>query len=289
MYPPGIGNDRLVVGNIYVISIYGTDNVFTADGDDLHDNNRFSFTNVGTGKYLGRDVYQNLACYATSQDTWECLTLRALPEGGYRLSADINSRICPTLLASDSGGNYMRVVADSSTIVGLHQYNAPPPFRRFEWVITESGWLARASAPNYDDTATADPDSTQNMDDNAVQFLVANGITNVISMNTYELSATEKQRLTDNNISYTHLSVVDFQAPTLDDLDQAQQAYTSHISGRTLVYCGYGHGRTGTVITALQLYMGRDRTHADYYANHVEDPSQFAVLDQLRTNLGFQN
>ncbi|KAI0248926.1 hypothetical protein BJV78DRAFT_737788 [Lactifluus subvellereus] len=288
MYPPGIGNDRLVVGNTYVISIYGTDNVFTADGNDLRvrtyasddstrsyqlwtcvkdDNNRFSFTNVGTGKYLGRDVYQNLACYATSQDTWECLTLRALPEGGYRLSADINSRICPTLLASDSGGNYMRVVADSSTIVGLHQYNAPPPFRRFEWVITESGWLARASAPNYDDTATADPDSTQNMDDNAVQFLVANG----------------------NNISYTHLSVVDFQAPTLDDLDQAQQAYTSHISGRTLVYCGYGHGRTGTVITALQLYMGRDRTHADYYANHVEDPSQFAVLDQLRTNLGFQN
>ena len=234
-------------------------------------------------------MYQHLACHASSQDTWECLTLRALPEGGYRLSTDINSMICPTLLAHDSGGDFMRVVAKSNTIVGLHQYNAPPPFRRFEWVITENGWLARSSAPNYDDNASSDPDATQNMDDAAVQFLVDYGITHVISMNGYELSATEQRRLSDRNIAYTHLPVTDFHAPTLNQLDQAQQAYTSHISGRTLVYCGYGHGRTGTVITALQLYMGRPRTHADYYANHVEDPSQVAVLDELKAKLGFNN
>ena len=179
----------------------------------------------------------------------------------------------------------------SNTIVGLHQYSASPPFRHFKWVITESGWLAHSSAPNYHDTATADhPDSTQNMDDAAIQLLMDKGITNIISMNAYELSGIEQQRLSDNNISYTHLPVVDFATPTLAQLVQAWQLYyASHISGRTLVYCGYGHGWVGTVITALKLYMGVDQTHDDYCANHVEDQSQFSVLDQLRTQLEFCN
>ena len=89
--------------------------------------------------------------------------------------------------------------------------------------------------------------------------------------------------------AYMHLPVTDFHAPTLNQLDQVQQAYTSHISGRTLVYCGYGHGQTGTVIAVLQLYMGWPQTHTDYYANHVEDPSQVAMLDQLKAKLGFNN
>ena len=309
MYPPGIGNDCLVVGNIYIISIYGTGNVFAANGNNLRvrtytgndhqlwkcvkdDHNRFSFINVATGKYLGRGGHPayTLTCFAASQNTWKCLTLRALPEGGYRLSVDIDSRIRPALLSSNSGDHYMRAVDDSNTIVGLHQYNAPPPLRRFNWVITETGWLARSSAPNYHDTVAADnPDNTQNMDDTAVQFLVDNSITNVISMNAYELSDIERRRFSENNISYTHLPVVDFAAPTFAQLVRARQAYYSHISGRTLVYCGYGHGRTGTVITALKLYMGVEQMHDDYRANHVEDQSQFAVLDQLRTKLEFHN
>ena len=66
-----------------------------------------------------RDVYQNLACYAEEQREWECLALSVLDTGGYRLSAHIDDRICPTLLASDSQGEYMRVVAVSFTVVGL--------------------------------------------------------------------------------------------------------------------------------------------------------------------------
>lgn len=296
MYPPGTGNDRLAIGNIYVISIYGTSKVFAADGNDLRvkeytaDNNqlwkciddarnRFAFTNVGTGKYLGRDIHQHLACYATLQGDWECITLTALPEGGYRLSADINGRIFPTLLTSDSGGDYMRVVAESNTIVGLHQHGSQI-FKRFEWVVNER--LARSSSPNYDGY-----DKSQHMDDAAVQFLLLHKISNVISMNQYRLSPAEERRLTDKGISYKHLGVQDYRAPTLYDLEQAQHSFTSH--SITLVHCGYGHGRTGTVITALQMYWGQDRTHGDYRANHVETPEQMAVLDQLRKNLGYGN
>jgi len=300
MYPPGSGDDGLAVGNIYVISIYGTTKVFTADGSDLRvkgyaDNNnyqlwkciqdprnRFAFTNVGTGKYLGRDVYQHLACKATSQADWECITLTALQEGGYRLSADIDGRICPTLLASDSGGEYMRVVAESDTIIGLHQHGSQI-FRRFKWVI--NGRLARSSSPNYKDNVQYDADKAQLMDDAAVQFLLLHKINNVISMNQWELSPPEKQKLSNKGISYTHLGVQDWHAPTLYQLEQAQHAYTSHAT--TLVYCGYGHGRTGTVISALQLYWGQDRTHGDYRNNHAETKEQIDVLDQLRKKLGY--
>jgi len=286
---------------IYIISIYGTEKAFTVDGDWLRvnkytgantqlwkcvkdDHNRFSFINVATGKYLGRDVYQNLRCSASSQGTWECITLRARPGGGYCLSADIDGRICPTLLASDSKGEYMRVVAESDTIIGLHQ-TEPEIFRRFLWVVNGPGErpLARSSAPNYNDDIGED--NTQSMDDAAVQFLVARGITNVISMNRVPLSDKEKKRLSDHGISYTHLPVPDFQPPSLSQLLDAQNSYTSHSS--TLVYCGYGHGRTGTVISALQLYRGQDRTRGDYKANEVETEDQMKVLDKLREDLGF--
>jgi protein tyrosine phosphatase len=178
----------------------------------------------------------------------------------------------------------MRVVAESDTMIGLHQTESEV-FRRFEWVVNGPGErpLARASAPNYDDGIGLD--NTQSMDDAAVQFLVAHGITNVISMNGIELSDEEKKRLSAHSISYTHLPVVDFQAPTLSQLEQAQHSYTSHSS--TLVYCGYGHGRTGTVISALQLYWGQDRTHGDYRTNHAETEGQMDVLDQLRKELGY--
>lgn len=300
MYPQGTGDDRLVVGKIYIISIYGTVKVFTVDGDWLRvntytgantqqwkcvkdDRNRYSFINVATGKYLGRDVHQNLRCSQSSQDTWECITLRARPEGGYCLSADIDGRICPTLLASDSRGEYMRVVAESDTMIGLHQ-TEPEVFRRFKWVVNGERPLARSSAPNYDDVI--EEDRTQSMDDAAVRFLVARGITNVISMNRVPLSDEEKKRLSDHGISYTHLPVPDFHPPTLAQLLDAQNSYTSHSS--TLVYCGYGHGRTGTIISALQLYWGQDRTWSDYRANEVENSDQMKVLDQLRENLGFR-
>jgi protein-tyrosine phosphatase len=304
MYLPGTGKDGLAIGNTYVISIYGTDKVFTAEGKDLrvreytgdnsqlwkciHDaRNRLAFTNVGTGKYLGRDVYQHLACYATSQGDWECITLMALLEGGYRLSADINGKICPTLLARDSGGDYMRVVAESNTIVGLHQHGSQI-FKRFECVV--SGQLFRSSAPNYqDDTSNSDADSTQDMNDAAVQFLLLHKISNVISVNSHELPPAAQRRLADKSISYKHLPVPDYHAPTLYDLEQAQHAFTSHFSSATLVYCGFGHGRTGTVITALQLYGGRDRKRGDYRDNHVETQDQMDVLDQLRKNLGHGN
>jgi hypothetical protein len=148
MLPLGSGNDRLVVGDTYVISIYGTKNMFSPHINTYRtththtqlwkcvrdDSKRFSFTNLETGKYLRRDAYQNLRCVASC-------SRESLPDGGYRLSADIDGRISSSLLASDSQEEYMIVVAESNTMIGLHQRESKV-LRRFDDVMlyNTQGW-----------------------------------------------------------------------------------------------------------------------------------------------------
>jgi hypothetical protein len=138
-FPWGSGNDELEVGRAYIINIQGTEKVF-ATGDRLdwlrvkpynaRDQGQYwictnstadtiGFLNAGTRWYLGRDVYQNLACYATSQGAWERLTMQSLDGGGYRLYAHLDDGTYPTTLKSDDDGEYMKVVASSDTVVGL--------------------------------------------------------------------------------------------------------------------------------------------------------------------------
>ena len=142
-FPWGSGNDQLSEGHIYIISIYGTEKVFTAEAETARgwlrvnqfqsDNQaqfwkctkdssgRFGFLNICTQRFLGRDLYQNLACKESKQNEWECLVFTTLASGGYRLYAHIDGRVCPTLLATDSEGEYMRVVAESDTAIGLDE------------------------------------------------------------------------------------------------------------------------------------------------------------------------
>ncbi|RGB31989.1 hypothetical protein C1646_744092 [Rhizophagus diaphanus] len=151
-------------------------------------------------------------------------------------------------------------------------------FSRFEWVI--SNRLARSSAPHY-----TGHDESQNMDDDAIQFLVDNGINNVISMNQIVLTDGVIEKLRKRGISYLNLPVEDFKAPTIKQL---HDAYNSYLPAQrtTLVYCGYGHGRTGTVIAAIMLLSGNPLTRDDYHKFHVEKKVQEDVLDELAKELG---
>ncbi|KAK8142352.1 hypothetical protein G3M48_008895 [Beauveria asiatica] len=103
---------------------------------------------------------------------------------------------------------------------------------------------------------------------------------------------TIKKALKDTGIAYTPLPVEDFHAATLYDFRRGWEAFTHHRGrSRTLVWCGYGHGRTSTMITALQMYAQHERgqlatwTRADYARNHVEDPTQEEALDALQQRL----
>lgn len=91
-------------------------------------------------------------------------------------------------------------------------------------------------------------------------------------------------------IEFTHIPVEDYHSPTLDQMEQGYKAYTS-FKKDTLVWCGFGHGRTGTMITALQYKNEKGKvklSHADYRTNHVEQThegkttGQYETLDKLQ-------
>ena len=150
------------------------------------------------------------------------------------------------------------------------------PFRRFQWVIPRL--LARSSAPHY-----ISSDSDQNMDQVAADALVSQGIHVVISVNQLVLPQAQRDLLEKNNIQYHHFPIPDFTAPTMEQL-RAIWGTVKNLDGSvgaTLVYCGYGHGRTGTVICALQMALSKcSMTQAEYKNNHVETQEQQDILDQ---------
>jgi hypothetical protein len=169
----------------------------------------------------------------------------------------------------------MMAMAQKADMLDLYSQKTAV-FRSFRWVIT--GRLARSSAPHY-----SGRDEDQNMDQEAVDFLVSEGITNIISFNAHPLSQEEMDRLNAQRITYHHICLPDFAAPTLNQLEMLQSYYTA--GGPTLIYCGFGQGRTGTAISALQLYDGRRLVDIDYKANGVETSEQIKALDDLKDML----
>lgn len=145
--------------------------------------------------------------------------------------------------------------------------------------------LYRASAPNYKDEGPGkDHDKTQKLTKTAVEFLVEGGkkIDSIISLNKYSYNDDEKKLLSDKKIAYLHISVEDYHAPKLSEVHDAIQFFKDHKS--TLVHCGFGWGRTGTGVTALQLDYTKGKQPLDtvwHDENHVEKPVQFDVLHAL--------
>ncbi|KAG0639001.1 hypothetical protein HOY80DRAFT_965187 [Tuber brumale] len=294
MFPPGRGNDKLNVGCKYVISLYGTSEVITAEGKEvclreyeeenesqvwacqINKLNRFGMRNSATGFFLGRgDEQQGFSAFAKVHELWESLTFTRLSHGGYSLmvqTPDRGEQFWPVQRV-DTGPRLK--IGEPGSQFGLHQLENPI-FRRFEWVIPRR--LARSSAPYYDGE-----DSDQSINETSIGFLVRHGIKNIISLNSIELSSRERDRLRRAKITYSHIKAGEFTAPSQAQFDQIWNAY--HTAGVTIVYCGYGDGRAGMAISAIQLFEGRALRDLDYRANGAQCPSQLAALDELNKRL----
>ncbi|KAG0638996.1 hypothetical protein HOY80DRAFT_1076017 [Tuber brumale] len=282
MFPPGRGNDKLNVGCKYVISLYGTSEVCLREYEEENESqvwacqinklNRFGMRNSATGFFLGRGDEQQ---WFTAHELWETHTFTRLSYGGYALMVQTSGTGTQFRSVQRVGASPRLRIGEPGSQFGLHQLENPV-FRRFEWVIV--GQLARSSAPYYDGE-----DSDQSINETSIGFLVRHGIKNIISLNSIELSSREKDRLRRAKITYSHIKALEFTAPKQAQFDQIWNSY--HNAGVTIVYCGYGDGRTGMAISAIQLFEGRALRDLDYRAHGVQCPSQLAALDELKERL----
>jgi len=289
MFPPGRGNDKLDAGDIYLISVFGTNEVLAAAGKDTclqeyqeghwhqmwicetNSSRRIGMRNRHTGLFLGRGIQSKLVCAVPHFRGWEWLTFRRLSLGGYSFMVhpDGERELRPIELV-DGGSPHLKV-GEVGIQFGLHKIKNPV-FRRFEWVIP--GRLARSSAPYYNGE-----DADENINETSIEFLNNYGIKNIISLNSVELSPRQRGWLRAAKISYSHIKAVECTAVTQEQFDEIWNAYDE--TGVTIVYCGYGDGRTGMAISAIQLLQGRALDDNDFRANGVQCSSQLAALNAL--------
>ncbi|KAG0638997.1 hypothetical protein HOY80DRAFT_1137078 [Tuber brumale] len=288
MFPPGPGNDNLDAGDIYVISLFGTNQVLTVgeklcleeyeDGRrdqmwvcEMTSNHQIGMRNRYNNCFLGRRDDDQFACTAPHNLAWEWLTFIRLSLGGYSLWVTPAGDDSRRAIQHINGSSPHLKVGEVPTQFGLHKLRSSV-FRRFEWVVPCR--LARSSAPYFDGD-----DSDESINVTSIELLNNYEIKNIISLNSIELSPREKGRLRAAKISYSHIKAVECTAVTQEQFDQIWNAYDK--AGTTLVYCGYGDGRTGMAISAIQLFEGRTLSDLDYRANGVQCLSQLAALNQL--------
>jgi protein tyrosine phosphatase len=146
--------------------------------------------------------------------------------------------------------------------------------------IPKDKTLIRSQAPHYPGS-----DVIQHLNSLDIKFLTDRKINCIISLNEKPYDDASKTLLTQNKINLVHRPVKDFQAPTTDDFKAIVKAVKDHKI--SLIHCGYGHGRTGTGVTGIQLYYtdGVNPTQAEVKAgvNHMERQGQKDAVEALRT------
>lgn len=140
----------------------------------------------------------------------------------------------------------------------------------------------RSSQPNYNDKI----DTVQVYTEEQVEALLKYNIKNIISANYKEVSPDSIIRLKDNGIEVHHYIVEDYKEPTREQVTNAaieiQNARCKGVS--SLIYCGYGCGRTGTFVSAWEILAGvKSKTEA-LKESTSETKEQKTLLQELNEN-----
>jgi protein-tyrosine phosphatase len=143
--------------------------------------------------------------------------------------------------------------------------------------------LFRASCPNYD----GHDDASQSLTQDAVNILIVRKVTRIVSFNHVPYNPDEMARLAAANILYLHLPVEDFHAATLDQLRLAIAFVHEGFLANTLIHCGFGWGRTGTGVSAIQMFATWGNLPESFWkiggTNHVEKQVQVDALTAVQT------
>ncbi|CEL62362.1 hypothetical protein RSOLAG1IB_12558 [Rhizoctonia solani AG-1 IB] len=141
--------------------------------------------------------------------------------------------------------------------------------------------LFRSSAPGY-----LGHDEKQELTDSQINTLLEKQIKCIFSLNSEPYSEATQGMLGQADITYIHYGVKDFRAPSGEIMRAGYDSLMLHNS--MLVHCGAGYGRTGTLVTAVQLYAtdGSSPEESKWESvNHVEEEPQMEALRKLRSSL----
>ncbi|AUI88205.1 hypothetical protein BS333_17775 [Vibrio azureus] len=117
-----------------------------------------------------------------------------------------------------------------------------------------------------------------------VSALLRAEVRHVISFN--EFLSPEISELDHAGITFTHFPTEDFTPPQMTDIQRASEICSNMTDGNVFIHCGAGFGRTGTVISGIEIIQDgtkkykHERTRA-YKNNGVETIEQVKLLDKL--------
>ncbi|PHH90887.1 hypothetical protein CDD83_2348 [Cordyceps sp. RAO-2017] len=180
-----------------------------------------------------------------------------------------------------------RVLPRAGSGIGADDEPSESGFKRFEQVtdfLQSDDRLFRSSAPNYQKT-----DADQALDAESIGFLKEKGIGLVISLNGDAENKDIKTALEGAGIDYLPLPVKDYETPAGEVLDRGFDGFQRARAAGVLVWCGFGHGRTGSMVSALQirtqaaLTAGTELSMADFGRNNVETWSQKMSLARYQS------
>ncbi|MEJ5903496.1 hypothetical protein V7V80_02210 [Pseudomonas kermanshahensis] len=151
------------------------------------------------------------------------------------------------------------------------------------WVENDTP-IYRASQPNY-----PGDDSVQIFTRNIIKWLKREKkVDVVVSLNHCPLAADSARWFVSEDIDFIHVVTPDFTAPNKYDVhDACKKVYKAAQNNRKcLIYCGYGQGRTGTMVTACEIYTAIKKgeswkTEELIKASTAEEDNQEAMLRML--------
>jgi atypical dual specificity phosphatase len=118
-----------------------------------------------------------------------------------------------------------------------------------------------------------------------LEFLKEKGIGAVCSLT---LQPLDPVLIEEFGLRYLHLPVPDFAPPSLEQVwrFEAFQRQAEADGLATLVHCGAGHGRTGTMLACALVSRGRRAVEAigelrDLYPGYIETPEQEALVYEV--------
>lgn len=151
------------------------------------------------------------------------------------------------------------------------------------WAWVERNKLARSSAPHYREKGPLYdyawiPDRSQLVNEEVITYLKTSNINMVVSLNQISLPDKMVKLMARDGILYHKIRKHDYETPTKAECIEAEFKMRNRIS---LIWCGYGQGRTGTMVTAWQILTGFLDKETAIDESTAETPAQKLVLYSL--------